>query len=215
MTSDEAYFKHLCGGERAGSHLFNTTQLILDEIATHHYGKGRRWLDIGSGSGFLVLKLQQLGWDVFGLEPGGWGQIAAKEKGIKVIQSYLDQSTFTEKFFVISATDVLEHQPDPYKMLSLIRYHLESNGRVYISIPFADSFHGRVLKSHWAMVAPPTHCHFFSNISFHLMAERAGFKAKLGVPRLCRLFPVSKNIIDAFLKYTFGGDQALFEISPV
>ena len=102
-----------------------------------------RWLDIGSGSGYLVQLLQQRRWDVVGIEPGGWGQIAAREKGIRVIQGFLDETTFRAQFDCISMTDVLEHQPDPRDLLRLAGHYLCQSGVLFISVPFVDSFQGR------------------------------------------------------------------------
>jgi 2-polyprenyl-3-methyl-5-hydroxy-6-metoxy-1,4-benzoquinol methylase len=217
METDDMYYRHLCLGEKVGRPTYATTELILAKIqAAGYLLPAGRWLDVGSGSGYLVQVLQRRGWDVVGIEPGGWGQIAARDKGIPVVQGFLGETTFSGKFDFISATDVLEHQPDPLHLLRLIAHYLSRSGIAFISVPFAESFHGKIFKSRWAMVEPPTHCHFFTRASFLSLLGNYGLELaemlqyNLSYPPFVGKVKAGRMFIDWFLSTTLGGDQALF-----
>jgi SAM-dependent methyltransferase len=219
MADDATHFKHLTRGEFEGGHVFLTTRMILDDWQQQS-SEAKNWLDIGCGSGYLVAKLQEQGVEATGIEPGGWGQIAARERQIRVVQGLLDFDTFDEKFDGISATDVLEHQSDPYKLMQLMKHYVADNGRVYLSFPLADTVWPRLLKAKWKMVIPPTHCSFFTRRSFARLAEDVGFKIERfikynsggirGWGRLGLKFATANKIGDALGL----GDQGLVILSP-
>jgi SAM-dependent methyltransferase len=218
--TDQEQFEHLCRGETEGNHVFLTTRLILNDLLGQQC-KNKKWLDIGCGSGYLLSKVKSVGIIPTGIEPGGWGQIAAREREIRILQGMLDYKTFSIKFDFVSATDVLEHQSDPYVLMKLIRNYVADNGRAYLSFPLADTIRPRFLKARWKMVMPPTHCSFFTRASFARLAEKVGFKIENAIQynssgfrgwgRLGLHMATANKIGDA-LRF---GDQALFVISPI
>lgn len=214
MSSDLDYYNHLRSGEAPGCPTVVTAEHLLtifQRLAVH----SGRWLDVGCGSGYLLEQVQRRGWDAIGVEPGGWGQIAAKERGLHVMQGYLSADTFAAPFDIVSATDVLEHQPDPNAFLKILSHHVSDDGYVIVSFPCADSFICRMIGSKWSMVAPPTHCQFFSRKSFRLLATNAGFSLiTLRQYSVLHLMGATKYrfmrlLVDAILTLMGGGDQAL------
>jgi SAM-dependent methyltransferase len=219
VTTDQAMYDHLCRAEEEGGHLFLTTRMILDDLRSRPC-EGGEWLDVGCGSGYLLANLKGLGINPTGLEPGGWGQLAARDKHIPIICGFLDYQTFSKKFDCISATDVLEHQSDPFVMMELIRYYLADGGRAYLSFPLADTFRPRLMGARWSMVMPPTHCSFFTRKSFARLAAKVGFKIERFVQYNSAGFPgwgrlglrlATANKIGDALRI---GDQGLVVISP-
>ena len=218
MQSDSDYYSHLCIGERDGGPTRETARIIIQRLQMLQTQASRDWLDIGSGSGYLVSELCRLGWNAMGIEPGGWGQIAAQEKGITVIQGFLDERTFDRRFACISATDVLEHQSDPVSFMKLVKFYLASDGLAFVSVPYADSFHGKVMRHRWSMVEPPTHCQFFTQRSFRLLLKNLGLgfvgviQFNMSYPPLLRRTRAGRTISDWLLDVTMGGDQAVFVV---
>lgn len=176
LDNDLAYYQRLCEGEREHSHTNITIRLILDDVHRDGQSEGKNWLDIGSGSGYLLSQLKELRIEGVGIEPGGWAAISAKERKIKVIQGLLTERSFNEKFAYLSATDVLEHQSEPYLLMNLIKYYMAPKGKAYLSFPFADSIPARILRARWSMVDPPTHCSFFTKKSFEYLLAEFGFR---------------------------------------
>lgn len=177
MSSDEQYYEHLAAGESVGNATAITAEHILDLYKKKTINmKTGSWLDIGCGSGYLLSLVQNAGFASLGIEPGGWGQIAASRKGLQIVQGFLTRDTFTQSFDVVSATDVVEHVPEPVEFLSLMASYISSEGYILISIPFTDSLEAKLMGVHWNMVAPPTHCQFFSMRSLKFALQRAGLK---------------------------------------
>lgn len=222
MENDDDYYRHLESGEKEGLHSNLTFRVIEKEILKGlNLNPVGSWLDIGSGSGYLIQQVSKLGWDAVGIEPGGWGQIAAREKGINIIQGFLSKDTFKRKFDVISATDVLEHQSNPIEFMELIKFHLKPNGIILFSIPFADSLFARVRKSKWSMLVPPTHCQFFNKKSISFFAS----KMELSIVKLVQYnsakfkffsrFNVTDKLINRLFDLNNWGDQAVIVMKPL
>jgi SAM-dependent methyltransferase len=215
MESDDQYYKYLCSGEKRGAHTFVTTNLIIKNINAFLNPINKTWLDVGSGSGYLVAELRKKGWDATGLEAGGWGQIAATDKNISIDRCFLQELNYSKQYDVISATDVLEHQSDPNSFIHSIIKHLKPNGLMIFSFPFADSFHGRFLKTNWEMVVPPSHCHFFNRRSLSIALNKYGFEiVKLiqynsSSARFFRRYQVLKFAFKTFINLLHVGDQAI------
>lgn len=177
MPTDNHYYNHLIQGEVNGFPTYITTTKVLALVKDAGITDGD-WLDIGSGSGHLVQRAQECGFNVLGIEPGGWGQIAAQRKSINISQGFLEKNLENHKYSVVSATDVIEHVPDPIKFLTLMASYVEEAGVMVISVPCFDSFEAKALGMRWAMIAPPTHRHFFTKQSLSLTILKAGLRPK-------------------------------------
>jgi 2-polyprenyl-3-methyl-5-hydroxy-6-metoxy-1,4-benzoquinol methylase len=176
MSSDEKYYEHLAAGETPGNATAITTEHILNICRKNRLEFSGNWLDIGCGSGYLLSEVQNSGFIAHGIEPGGWGQIAVVRKGLQIVQGFLTNDTFAQRFDVVSATDVIEHIPDPVEFLKLMAGYVVSGGYIIISIPFADSLEAKLMGARWDMVEPPTHCQFFSMQSLKLALQKAGLE---------------------------------------
>lgn len=174
MKSDLDYYKHLCIGEQKGGPTYVTASHVLKMLSKLRKKRPIKLLDIGCGSGYLVHKASVSGYSAWGIEPGGWGQLAAKDKGIVVKQCYLSDDTFDFKFDIITATDVLEHLPEPIEFLKLLVSYIKPDGCIVISIPYADSIEAKLKRDQWDMVEPPTHSQFFGNSSLTEALKRCG-----------------------------------------
>lgn len=214
-VSDQDYYRRLVGGEQPGQQAWMTTHLILAQVSTPG-----TWLDIGCGSGFLLGELAKAGFSGIGIEPGEWGQIAAREKKISVIKGFLTRTTFTHPFDYVSATDVLEHVAAPLELLRLIRHYVSPGGKAFLSFPCADAFPARLLGTRWNMVAPPSHCQFFSRTSFRrlcgMMQMEISGTWRYGMhwlPGALRK-PGILAWLDRTVMPRFLGDQLLVAITP-
>lgn len=101
-------------------------------------GKGRKLLDVGSGTGTISLELQKKGYEVFGLDFSTVGVQKSREKGINAIECDLDKDgiPFENNFFdVVWAGDVVEHVFDPIFLLKEINRVLKYDGKILLSTP--------------------------------------------------------------------------------
>jgi predicted TPR repeat methyltransferase len=208
MRTDADYYDHLVQGEAPGFPTYITATKVLAMILEAGFGKVR-WLDIGSGSGHLVERAQGRGFDVSGVEPGGWGQIAAQRKNISIAQGFLGENLHGLKYSIVSATDVVEHVPDPAQFLGLMSSYVEDAGVMVISVPCYESFNAKVLRLKWPMIAPPTHRHFFTRKSLEMTMAKVGLRSlkmeQFNIRRLLGLsrYGAVRGVMDTLIR----GDQ--------
>jgi SAM-dependent methyltransferase len=87
--------------------------------------KGKRLLDIGSGTGEYLLVGREMAMDVTGMD---------------VVKSLLSEDTFpAASFDIVVLSHVIEHLQDPGRMLRLIRGVLRPDGLLIMTTPNSDS----------------------------------------------------------------------------
>jgi len=138
-------------------------------------------LDIGSGVGYSLLELKNLGHEVHGLDPDSTGQKVAKRNSIPFHYGFIEDKPFKDlKFDYITASQVLEHTNDPLRFLKECRKRLQKNGKIIISFPNRDSLTRKLLKKQWLHWHIPYHLNHFNKESIYLLAG----KSKLTVDSL-------------------------------
>ncbi len=108
-------------------------QFIKSKLQTELSGK--RVLEIGCGTGYILYKLQQLGADVVGVEPGEHGISAGQKYNIPVIRDFFPTPQITGRFDVIILNNVLEHVSDYRRFLQQTSGFLAESGRLIITVP--------------------------------------------------------------------------------
>ncbi len=144
--------------------------------------KQRRLLDIGSGPGFFLLNGQMRGWKVKGIEPSA--QATEHSQGLKIDVEHAFYSEQTAPglgaFDVINMSLVLEHIPDPARLLQLVYQQLNVNGLICIVVPNDFNPFQLVLRDQLGLkpwwVAPPHHINYFDFDSLANFVERCGFE---------------------------------------
>lgn len=92
--------------------------------------------DIGAGNGYVTQALKESGFDSVALEPGKTGAQNAKNKGLTVICSTLeDAGFFPNSMDAIGLFDVLEHIEADTEFLSQLKSLLKEEGRLYLTVP--------------------------------------------------------------------------------
>lgn len=178
MSTDAHYYEHLTAGEAKGFPTNITATKVLSIVQGAGFSKVS-WLDIGAGSGHLVKRAQELGFDVTGIEPGGWGQIAVMRKEVRIMQRFLEKNREDKKYSIVTATDVVEHVANPVEFLALMSGYLTELGMIVISVPCIESIEAKVFGMRWPMIAPPTHRHFFTRRSLSTAISKAGMRPKI------------------------------------
>lgn len=146
-----------------------------DNTAHWHIKAGDKVLDIGSASGVSLLEIQSLGGDAYGVEPDPNATRLAKQLRLKVFTGFITDNPFPrEKFDVISASQVIEHTPDPRAFLAAAARRLKNDGQVILSFPNADALYRKILGRHWLHWHIPYHYNFFTRRSFERLVEQSG-----------------------------------------
>lgn len=142
----------------------------------------RRILDIGSGPGYFLKHGMDRGWDVVGVEPSKRAAAHARSLGLTIIEEFLDENLAPTlgRFNAIHMSEVLEHIPQPGKLLRLAHQMLKPGGLLCVVVPNDYSpFQGALREAGgfepW-WVAAPHHLNYFDRSSLERLVLQQGFK---------------------------------------
>lgn len=148
-------------------------------IIKKYKNKGKL-LDIGCGDGSFLYKMEQNGFDVFGLDISKEVCNIATEKldcKSNIFNTDLKDCNFPDRYFdVITLWHVLEHVPYPKQELFEINRILKDDGLLILGLPNIDSFAFKVFKKYWFNLDIPRHYYHFSTKSISKMLSSTGFK---------------------------------------
>lgn len=148
-----------------------------DNTSHWHIQRGNDVLDIGSGSGVSLLEIQMLGANAFGVEPDPNAQILAKKLQLKVYKGFITDNPFPgKKFDFITASQVIEHEPDPEKFLNAAKNKLKNTGQIILSFPNVNALYRKVFRKAWIHWHVPYHINHFSQDAISILAKKTGLK---------------------------------------
>lgn len=137
-----------------------------------------RMLDIGCGSGKFLYRMQQKGWDVYGVEisknAADLGRSAANLDifGGDVIAAHFPDNHFD----YIRLNHSFEHIFNPHETLEEIKRILKSDGKLMIGVPNINSFNASIFKRYWFYLGAPVHTFNYSDKTLPLLLENHGFR---------------------------------------
>lgn len=132
-------------------------------------------LDIGCHTGTMLGGLPE-GFERFGVEPSTAAIEVARSRGIEIVATDFQQlAALQRKFDVVTATDVIEHVPDPLDFLRVMVEHTQPGGLVILSTGNADAPAWRFFGARYWYCSLPEHVSFISPV----WAERAAARLRL------------------------------------
>jgi len=133
-------------------------------------------LELGCSTGAWLLRAQQAGWCVTGVEPGDAPAQTARDAGLNVRTGLLSEVELeTGTFDVAAAWMVLEHVYDPSETLRELAAALRPGGQLSFSVPNAGGIESALFRGSWYVWEPPRHLHFFSSRILKRLLREAGF----------------------------------------
>src|SRR5215472_8916534 len=127
----------MLGGLHPGSgDVFASSVMFLDAPAN-----GASLLDVGAGGGDFIASLSALGWKTTGVETDPVAAQRARARGLDVHQGDLESAGFADALFdAITLAHVIEHVPDPARLLAECRRVLKPGGRLVMLTPNTSSW---------------------------------------------------------------------------
>ena len=143
-----------------------------NNIAHRYIKPHSKVLDIGSGSGVSLLEIIQLGAEAYGVEPDPNAQKLARSLKLNVYKGFISDNPFPDiKFNYITASQVIEHEPNPTSFLINVRKHLRDDGIIIFSFPNSDALYRKIFGRYWLHWHVPYHVNHFNTKSIKLLAN--------------------------------------------
>ena len=139
-----------------------TFRAALARIERLHPGRGRL-LDIGTAAGAFLGAAKARGWDVEGCEPNRWmAEWGRRHYGIPISPGDLFAQAYAPgSFDVITLWDVIEHTPDPTRVIQKVRELLKPDGLLVVNYPDIGSWIARLLGRKWPFLSS-VHLYYFT-----------------------------------------------------
>jgi 2-polyprenyl-3-methyl-5-hydroxy-6-metoxy-1,4-benzoquinol methylase len=182
-------------GEFASTYKDLIFQGILDELARRVPPGRRRLLDVGAHAGRFLHLAQSHGWEVEGIELNPrTAACAARRTGAPVHRINAHALALAgHRYAAVVLTDVLEHIPEPVRLLAALSSLVEPGGVVAVKVPNGNAQWTKEcwlarLSSHRISIAENlVHVNQFTPRSLTLALEHAGFRhveMRTGAPEL-------------------------------
>lgn len=146
---------------------------------TCHYQTKRKQkvMDVGCGTCLSLLEIKKLGGEAWGLDPDKNSQKVAKRLKLRFHLGTIHNCRFPKKYFdLITASQVLEHEPNPIKFLKDSKKFLKSDGEIIMSFPNTGAFFEKVWRKKWLHWHIPYHLNHFGKKSLEILTKKAGFE---------------------------------------
>lgn len=144
---------------------------LLESLNRKDFG-GLKLLDFGAGRGEFLRVLQNLGADVYGVDPFGCDYLQGL--GFK---AFPDLQALPADLQLDGAVtvDVIEHLHRPWEHLKLLRERLAPQGWLFAATPNAGSAAARVSGPKWKEAGKPGHLLFFTPNSLERILDWSGY----------------------------------------
>lgn len=158
--------------------------LVEDLLEPAARRKSGRLLELGTAAGAVLEAARERGWSVQGVEYSAEAAAEAARHGIPVFVGSLEEANLpTAGFDVAFAGDVLEHVPDPARVLRDLARVLAPGGALVLRGPMATHSIARTLALAamratgriWWLDEPPYHLWEFTPGPLRRLVEDAGF----------------------------------------
>lgn len=136
-----------------------------------------RLLDVGCGSGMMMKRMAELGWQVQGIDFAPKAVEVARSQGLDVRLGGLDEQGFDEDSFdAVVMSHVIEHVSYPRELLANCYRLLKPGGHLVSITPNASSWGHHLYQRNWTNLDPPRHLHVFTVEAMAMLAEECGFR---------------------------------------
>ncbi len=148
------------------------------KIVKKNSKKNDKILEIGSGNGFLLKKLFNLGYDIIGIEISKERRLISKKlSNAPVLNCEISNArNHLGKFDKIILFQVLEHITEPEKFLKKLYKLLNKKGTIIIEVPNVEDFQLSLNQSYQSWFWQKAHVNYFSKKTLSRTVKKAGFK---------------------------------------
>jgi SAM-dependent methyltransferase len=137
---------------------------------------GGKLLELGCAYGFFLAEAKPY-FDVRGIEVSESAARFCRSRGLDVEQGSLTEEYVGRSgpFDAVVMLDVVEHLPEPDRVLELVRGGMKPGGKLLLTTGDWESALSRIMGKRWRLMTPPQHTFFFSPRTMSAMLARVGF----------------------------------------
>lgn len=139
------------------------------------YIEKKEILEIGCGTGYLLSRLQFLGANVMGVEPGAHSAIGSGMYSLNIVNNFFENVKFDKKFDIVICYCVLEHIYNLDVFFNKIKEILNPDGIILLAVPNCKSY----IDSGDVSIFIHEHWNYFTPQSLESTANNYGFAAKI------------------------------------
>ncbi len=159
-----------------------TADSYLDQLESYGGLKKGRLLEIGSGSGALLVAAARRGYDVTGVEYSEHActttraRLAAEGLSGEVVCGEIDAIAHrVGEFDACVLADLIEHVRDPRQFVQIVHRILRPGGIIFIATPSLDSWSAKAMSTRW-MEFKPEHLSYFTRKTLEGLLFSEGFR---------------------------------------
>jgi SAM-dependent methyltransferase len=177
---DPAYVSQVDARERTFSD-------AIARIESLHPRRGRL-LDVGTAAGAFLAAARARGWTVDGCEPNRWmAEWGSQHYGLNIRPGEIfDQDFPPESFDVVTLWDVIEHTPDPARVIDHVADLVKPGGLLVVNYPDRGTWLARLLGRRWPFLSS-VHLYYFTRSTISRLLESHGFGVVTMTPHVQRL----------------------------
>jgi SAM-dependent methyltransferase len=177
-------------------------------LSSSSSGIGRRLLDIGHGSGHLMLAARAYGFHVHGIdrdERAATPLRAVFGEHVQLCQLPVETLPWGS-FDQVVMSHVLEHLAEPTRTMPAVVQALQPGALLYIAVPDSDALQFKLFGRLWDAVHPIMHPQFFNQRSLRHLVEAHGLEFIARVPSP----PLAGPNVQRWMKMfrSLGGDES-------
>ena len=135
--------------------------------------------DVGCGSALRLKFMRDKGCSVAGNETSeACVSYASSQLGIEILLGSITEiDTKEQRFDLVSMFALLEHIPEPEKVITRVRAMLKDDGMLVVQVPVTDSLHYKLFGKRSAMILDvPRHINIPSQKGVELLMKRHNFE---------------------------------------
>jgi 2-polyprenyl-3-methyl-5-hydroxy-6-metoxy-1,4-benzoquinol methylase len=153
-----------------------TWQRLLRAI--RRYRSSGQLLDVGCGAGTFLVEARRAGFEVAGQEVAPFFvNYCREQENLTIYDGELDTMEIeSTSLDIITAFDMIEHHPDPKRLVTEIRRLLRPGGLFVISTHDIGNFFAKLYGTHWRHMMAIGHIFYFTRPSMTKLLRTSGFE---------------------------------------